>query len=261
MGFSKHTLATGGFAALVLVLLGALFPASASAAISPSAKYVGTYNVDVKINPQYGGEVIEGQMTLNSDGTWTSNALGIGCSESGSWLASGKVLGFSDLDPSGHCDNGLGLTWMVKAIKVGAHYELGSNSAPGYINSPHVFNATWDATLAPTNPAIPQTSSKFSPTVAFVGSYIVTMPDGGATPLTLNQDGTWSFTGACDGGSWLAGAGNITLSDHQCSSNPDGGILMAPTTGDDGQLGNVQDEGLANFPGVGSYNWWTCPQC
>ncbi len=192
---------------------------SASASISPNPKLVGTYNVKVKVNPAFGGTKLSGQITLASDGTWTGNVLShLGCSEKGSWLATATVLSLSDLDPGNHCDpKGTGMTWM---ITIGTKGTLGSATAPGYLNVPYNFNATWDATLAPHVPPAPHSSSSISPSAKLVGTYNATLIDSvtsATTSIALNNDGTWTSSTASificgTTGTWLSSGKTVALS-------------------------------------------------
>ena len=148
---------------------------------------VGTYNVSANVPSQYfGGGVFTGQIALASDGTWTGTGLlnALGCTMKGNWPASPTVLALSTLPTSGGCDDGGGMTSM---IKVDADGSLGTSSAPGYINSPDVFNATWDATRAPATPPTPGALSKFRPNAKLATTYKLSYSgQPGKYGLTLN---------------------------------------------------------------------------
>jgi hypothetical protein len=225
---------------------------SASASISPNPKLVGTYNVKVKLNPAFGGTKLSGQITLAGDGTWTGNVLSnFGCSEKGSWLATATVLALSDLDPGNPCDpKKTGMTWM---ITIGTNGTLGSATAPGYLNVPYNFNATWDATLAPHVPPAPHSSSSISPSTKLVGTYNATLGnsvESDTASITLNGDGTWTssqnvFTGPSTG-TWLSSGKTIALSDELPGTSYGGSWMAAVKSGP--SLGTATKLGYLNIP-------------
>ena len=240
---------------------------SASASISPNPKLVGTYNVKVKVNPAFGGTKLSGQITLASDGTWTGNVLShLGCSEKGSWLATATVLSLSDLDPGNHCDpKGTGMTWM---ITIGTKGTLGSATAPGYLNVPYNFNATWDATLAPHVPPAPHSSSSISPSAKLVGTYNATLIDSvtsATTSIALNNDGTWTSSTASificgTTGTWLSSGKTVALSVYYtgaapCTPETYGGTWMASVKSGP-SLGTAAKLGYINCPYWGNANWY-----
>jgi hypothetical protein len=238
-------------------------PASASISVNP--KLVGTYNVKVKLNPAFGGTKLQGQITLASDGTWTGNVLhGLGCADNdkGSWLATSTVLALSDIDPGSACQRSYGMTWM---ITVGANRNLGSATAPGYLNVPYSFNATWDATPAPHIPPAPHVSSTIAPSPKLVGSYNVVLIMGtehATGPITLNGDGTWTgstFGRVCGGnGSWLSAGKTIALSDLTVNSGgcatSFGSTWMAGVKAGP-NLGSIVKPGFMNWPYVVNGTW------
>ena len=243
---------------------------SASASISPNPKLVGTYNVKVKLNPAFGGTKLSGQITLASDGTWTGNVLShFGCSEKGSRLATTTVLSLSDLDPGNPCDpKKIGMTWM---ITIGTNGSLGSAAAPGYLNVPYNFNATWDATPAPHVPPVPHSSSSISPSAKLVGTYHATLIDTitfGTTSITLNNDGTWTSTSASilicgTTGTWLSSGKTVALSMYYtgntgnppCTAEVYGGTWMASVKSGP-SLGTATKLGYINCPYFGNANWY-----
>ena len=236
---------------------------SASASISPNPKLVGTYNVKVKLNPVFGGTKLSGQITLAGDGTWTGNVLShFGCSEKGSWLATATVLSLSDLDPGNYCDpKKTGMTWM---IAIGTNGTLGSAAAPGYLNVPYNFNATWDATLAPHVPPAPHSSSSISPITNLVGTYnaYVTVPTLQHYPFSimLNSDGTWTSSVnpvTCGTtGTWLSSGKTIALSDYssQCVTSYGGSWMAAVKSGP--SLGTATKQGYLNIPYNQNATWY-----
>jgi hypothetical protein len=230
----------------VVALAVEIAPASASISVSP--KLVGTYDVTVQINPR---GVYRGQITLESNGLWSGSALdSFGCvDDGGSWLLSGRVLALSDLDAGGGCDNGGGMTWMAT---VGTGRKLGSVAAPGYINSPYTFNATWDAVPASALAPIPSAVSKISPKPSLVGTY--------SSGFVLNADGSWTDAfESFRGGTWLVDGSTVALSDNKFAgpdSAPYGGTLMA-TILRGHRLGSATKPGYANYPGDESFSWWT----
>jgi hypothetical protein len=252
----------GALAVLLSAIAVVTVTAPASASIGPNPKLVGTYNVKVKLNPAFGGTKLSGQITLTSDGAWTGNVLhGLGCADNdkGSWLATGAVLALSDLDPGSNCQRTSGMTWM---ITVGTNGALGSAAAPGYLNVPYVFNATWDATLAPHVPPAPHTSSTIGPSSKLVGSYnaSVTTDIVSNGSITLNGDGTWATSPgfACQGlGTWLSSGKTIALSDHgsTCASAHDGGLWMAAVKSGP-SLGTAAKPGYINWPYYGNASWY-----
>ncbi len=209
---------TSAVALLLSALVAVTTPTPASAGIGPNPKLVGTYDVKVKVNPAFGGTKLSGQITLTGDGEWTGNVLnGLGCTERGSWLATGTVLALSDLDPGNVCDpNKTGLTWMVT---VGTNRTLGSAASPGYLNAPYKFNATWDAVPAPEVAPAPHTSSAISPNPNLLGTFNAKLTFSGlqvSSSISLNSDGTWtsswnSFTCGSTG-TWLSSEKTIALS-------------------------------------------------
>jgi hypothetical protein len=251
-----------GMSAAVFVLSGittAITTTSASASISPNPKLVGTYNVKVKLNPAFGGTKLSGQITLAGDGTWTGNVLhSLGCADNdkGSWLSTGTVLALSDLDPGSACQRSYGMTWM---ITVGTNGTLGSAAAPGYLNVPYSFNATWDAVPAPKVAPAPHTVSAISPSPKLVGTYNGAIMSGGGSlgmTITLNGDGTWTGSFFCNShGSWLSSGKTIALSDDIGDCVTYGGSWMAAVKAGP-SLGSVTKPGYVNIPYSLNGTWY-----
>jgi hypothetical protein len=257
-----------GMSAAAFLLSGitaAITTTSASASIGPNPKLVGTYNVKVKLNPAFGGTKLSGQITLTGDGRWTGNVLNsLGCTERGTWLATGTVLALSDLDPGNVCDpNNTGLMWM---ITVGTNQTLGSAAAPGYLNAPYNFNATWDATPAPHVPAAPHTSSAISPNPNLLGLYSGNLSAVSlhySISIMLNNDGTWISSGnpitCASTGTWLSSGKTIALSAYSgyapCTSQTNGGTWMASVKSGP-SLGTAAKPGYINYPYYVSGTWY-----
>lgn len=263
---AKRIVSFGAATLMLSMIAAAIAAAPASASIGPNPKLVGTYNIAVAVNPNFGGGLFKGQITLVGDGSWTGNALsGRGCSEGGTWLESGKTLALSDLDPGGACDtHGAGLTWMVTVLK---GLKLGSPTAPGYVNSPYQFNATWDGSPAPKVPTPPHASTKigkFSPQPALVGTYnaSATLNNGDGTftgQITLNNDGTWTSTVipvCAASGTWLATTTTISLSDNNTGCGATDGVVLMAVVGAGPILGSPTSPGYLNSPFFTSGSWY-----
>jgi hypothetical protein len=225
-------------------------------AIGPSAKLVGTYDVGVLLAP--GGEYDTGQMTLSGDGTWTGDMLaGSGCgTDSGTWLSAGKVLALADTN--GGC-TGYGMTWM---ITVGKHHRLGSATSTGYVNSPYVFNGTWDAVRAPAHAPEPTGTSTVTLASALVGTYDTQVVLGGDSrysgTITLNDDGSWGSRGlVCqDFGTWLSSGKVVALSDDSSACSVRNGMSWMATIGSGPSFGSSKKPGYLNNPYVYNASWW-----
>jgi hypothetical protein len=144
-------------------------------------------------------------------------------------------------------------------ITVGPNGTLGSATAPGYLNVPYSFNATWDASLAPHVPPAPHTSSSIAPSSKLVGTYNATVTSGGGNlgfTITLNGDGTWTGSFFCNShGSWLESGKTIALSDDITCGTTDGGSWMAAAKAGP-SLSSVTKPGYVNIPYSLNGTWY-----
>jgi hypothetical protein len=87
------------------------------------------------------------------------------------------------------------------------------------------------------------------------GTYNLYMGGSSQDQLILDADGTWTWPGWCDGGSWLKLGKTIALSDQDCGSGyPAGATWMATVDGKN--LGSKAKPGQFSAPGSGTSTWY-----